>query len=60
MSLRIDGIGATSKYLMANTFNGNTNISFLLANQSSSYGSSVTPTNMAGTAYIQLQVTYRV
>jgi len=60
VSLRIDGIGATSKYLMANTFNGNTNISFLLANQSSSYGSSVTPTNMAGTAYIQLQVTYRV
>ena len=60
VSLRIDGIGATSKYLMASTFNGDTNINFLLANQSSSYGSSVTPTNMAGTAYIQLQVTYRV
>ena len=59
-SLRIDGIGATSKYLMANTNNGNTNISFLLANQSSSYGSAVTPTNMAGLAYIQLQVTYSV
>ena len=60
VSLRTDGIGATSKVLMANTNNGNTNISFLLANQSTSYGSTPTTTNMVGTVYIQLQVTYRV
>ena len=60
VSLRVDGMGATSKVLMANTNNGNTNISFLLANQSTSYGSTPTPTNMHGTVYMQLQVTYRV
>jgi hypothetical protein len=60
VSLRVDGMGATSKVLMANTNNGNTNISFLLATQSTSYGSTPTPTNMHGTVYIQLQVTYRV
>ena len=59
-SLRTDGIGATSKVLMANTTNASTTINFLLANQSTSYGSTPTTTNMVGTVYIQLQVTYRV
>jgi len=57
-AIRTDGIGAASKVLQSATVG--TEIRFILANQSTTYGTDPTAADMNATCYINVQCTFQI
>lgn len=60
VTLRCDGIGATSTILQGDVASNSTVINLMLANQSTTNGSAVTDGSMSSTIYISVSLSYQV